>query len=150
MKIKKIISSALLATSAMTLYSYIQSNGERKDFREPKLLDALIERSGIEKRVPNSTGWIFHYAVGLGFAPVYHFLWDKSIHPSITSGVLLGAVNGAVGIGIWSTVLQAHPSPPYIDRKAFYRHLIFAHMVFGAFMALNRKSEYKRNLRNGN
>jgi len=139
MKIKKIITSALIGTSAMTLYSYIQSREKSKDFREPRLLTSLINRGSESTNVPKSSGWILHYAVGTGFTSIYHILWNQTIRPSLVSGVLLGAVNGAVGVVVWSTAMKVHPAPPRIDRKSFYRHLLSAHMVFGTFVALSSK-----------
>lgn len=136
---KKLISSALIGTSAMTAFSYLQSGEGIKDFREPKLLNDLIEGAFSGSSDPKISGWMLHYAVGLGFAAAYHLLWEKSVQPGVISGTLMGAINGAIGVGVWSTALKVHPSPPKVDRKAFYRHLIGAHMVFGAFVALGNK-----------
>jgi len=127
----KILASAFLGTSAMTLYSYLRSGSDNKNFREPQLLNCLLEN--LELQIPNPTvsGWILHYKVGLGFATAYHCLFNKVFPPSIFSAVFFGAIGGVTGIAIWDTVLRKHPNPPAIDHKAFYQHLLFAHIVFG-------------------
>lgn len=133
MKLTEIISSALLGTSAMTGYSYLMSGEGRENFREPQLLNEMIQRLELPKS--NALGWVIHYKVGFGFAAVYHLLWGTKLKQSLGSCLCMGAVNGLVGVAIWQLALRIHPNPPAKDLAKFSRHLILAHIVFGAFTA---------------
>ncbi|HSJ67515.1 MAG TPA: hypothetical protein VK921_07565 [Anditalea sp.] len=132
----KIVTSSLLGTSAMTVYSYWRSRRENKNFREPQLLNLMMENLYILPKVPTAAGWILHYKVGIGFAISYHILWKKAVQPSIISGTILGALSGIVGVAVWDTLINKHPNPPVIDRTAFYPHLLVAHVIFGTFAAI--------------
>lgn len=132
----KTFTSAIIGTSAMTLYSYFRSEVENKNFREPEILNMMIDNLDMRLQPPTLTGWILHYKVGFGFASIYHAIWRKTKGPSIISGALLGAANGLIGIAAWDTALKNHPNPPTVARKEFYQHLFFTHIVFGTFIAI--------------
>ncbi len=142
MQTKNILFSSIVGTSAMTLFSYLISESENENFREPDVLAQLI------KRLPNSyseetaqiAGWGMHYTIGLLFVVIYNELWkQKNIDPTVTSGTLLGAASGLTGIIAWKIMFEAHPNPPAKDLKHYFRHLLFAHVVFGVFSALAYK-----------
>ncbi|KEO73750.1 hypothetical protein EL17_09545 [Anditalea andensis] len=117
----------------MTLYSYLISKIERKNYREPRLLNKLIEKLPIPRDVHPSTGWILHYKVGFGFALFYHLTWNKyKPFRNMPTAITMGLINGLLGIGVWDRVFKIHPHPPDIDHRAFYRHLIIAHGIYGA------------------
>lgn len=144
----KILASAIIGTSAMTLYSYLRSGSGNKNFREPQLLKILLENLSFDVPSPSAAGWIMHYKVGFGFAAAYHTIWNKAFRPSILSGALFGAGGGLIGIAIWNTVLRKHPNPPTIDRKAFYQHLILAHLVFGLFAEVGNQTATQNGIKN--
>ena len=142
MKIGKILISSIVGTSAMTIFSYLVSASEKKNFREPEVLGKLIER--IPKSTSRDTGkiagWGLHYAIGFLFVASYSELWKrKKIKPSITSGAFLGAASGLAGITAWKGMFEAHPNPPAKNLKPFFGHLMLAHIVFGVFSALTYK-----------
>ncbi|HSN59430.1 MAG TPA: hypothetical protein VLR49_00740 [Ferruginibacter sp.] len=142
MQTGKILSSAIVGTSAMTLFSYLVSESENKNFREPEVLGQLIKRLPIScsKETAQIAGWSIHYAVGLLFLVIYDELWrQKNINPSFTSGALLGAASGVAGITGWKGTFELHPNPPAKNLTKFFGHLLLAHIVFGVFSALTYK-----------
>lgn len=126
----------------MTIFSYLVSASENKNFREPEVLGQLIKRlpkSG-SRNSAQIAGWCLHYAIGISFVALYNELWKrKKIKPSLTSGALLGAASGLAGITGWQGMFEVHPNPPAKNLKPFFGHLMLAHIVFGVFSALTYK-----------
>ncbi|HSN48714.1 MAG TPA: hypothetical protein VLR29_08135, partial [Flavobacterium sp.] len=142
MQTDKILVTAIVGTSAMTLFSYLASESKNRNFREPEILGQLINRlpTRCSKESSQIAGWCTHYAVGLAFVVIYDKLWKKKkLEPSVTSGLLLGAASGLVGIGGWKVMFEVHPNPPVIKQKRFFGHLMLAHIVFGVFSAVTYK-----------
>lgn len=142
MQTNKIIIPGIVGTSAMTLFSYLISESKNKNFREPEILGVLIKRLSKNVSMESSQikGWVIHYAIGILFVACYSELWEQTkIKPSLTSGTLLGAANGVVGVMGWKFMFKSHPNPPAKNLKAFFGHLILAHVVFGIFNALTYK-----------
>lgn len=139
MLLQKILTSAIVGTSAMTLFSYAISESVNKNFREPEILSQLMERipnTNYSKSSADITGWSTHYAIGILFVAFYNELWkDEKIKPSITSCALLGVGSGLAGIAAWKGMFEIHPNPPAINLKKYFSHLIIAHFVFGIFSA---------------
>lgn len=142
MQAYKILIPAIVGTSAMTLFSYLVSESKNKNFREPKILDELIERLPIRasKESTHIAGWGIHYTIGILFVACYSEIWEQTkVKPSLTSGTLMGAANGVVGVLGWKLMFKGHPNPPAKNLKAFFGHLIPAHVVFGVFNAITYK-----------
>jgi hypothetical protein len=142
MQAAKILTSAIVGTSAMTLFSYLISESKSKNFREPEVLGQLIKRlpESCSKESAQISGWCTHYAVGILFVVFYNELWkQKKINPSLTSGALLGAASGFAGIIAWKSTFEVHPNPPAKNLKKYFGHLIIAHIVFGIFSSINYK-----------
>ena len=135
----KIIYSSLLATSAMTLFSYLYSIITNDNTREPELLAKLLRRLTPGKSRMNSryTGWVVHYSVGLLFAELYDRIWQKQPrHLNVRNGLIFGGLTGISAILIWKFTLDIHPYPPAINFGRFALNLFLAHLVFGLFNAL--------------
>lgn len=135
MKIAHIIFSSSVATGLMTLYSYWHSHHFNKQFKEPQLLTKLLSTKGrgLDLKT-NSTrkGWAAHLVTGILFTFSYWKMWEKhKIKPGMWHGLVIGAVTGVFGGGIWKITFDMHPNPPKRDFKSFYRHLIVAHIIFG-------------------
>ena len=143
-----ILIPAMVGTSAMTLFSYLVSESKHENFREPDVLRQLIQRLPTTGSNDSAqlTGWGGHYAAGLLFVFVYHQLWKQNkIKPSIASGTLLGAVSGLAGMIVWKVVFRLHPNPQPKNLNQYFRHLLFAHVVFGIFSALTYKLTSSKN-----
>ena len=134
MQIGKTLISAIVGTSAMTLFSYLISESKNKNFREPEVLGQLIKRLPIVgiKESAQIAGWGIHYLIGTLFVTAYSEIWEQSkVKPSLTSGALLGAASGVVGVMGWKIMFDGHPNPPAKNLKPFFGHLLLAHIVFG-------------------
>jgi hypothetical protein len=139
---KKIVLAGTAGTSAMTLFSYAVSEYIDKNFKEPRVLGALLERvlfTGRKNTEP--AGWLLHYGVGLAFTSAYDFIWRRtSIKPTVKNGLIMGGVSSLAGIAVWDLTFKTHPNPPAIHLKRYYGHLILAHLIFGAFTAIAYKN----------
>lgn len=73
MQTGKILFSSIVGTSAMSLFSYLISNRENKNFREPQVLGQLIKRLPTRgsKESAQMAGWGMHYAIGFLFVACY-------------------------------------------------------------------------------
>ena len=142
MQTGKIITSAIIGTTAMTLFSYLISNTENKNYREPEILGKLIRRLPIDASKESSeiAGWCAHYLIGILFVAIYdEILKRKKIEPTLTSGALFGAISGLMGITGWKIMFETHPNPPAKNLKRYFAHLILAHIVFGVFSSVSYK-----------
>jgi hypothetical protein len=145
MQTAKTITAALVGTTFMTLFSYWISSKKRKQFREPELLDGLLQRLPVH--VPATaaqvSGWLIHYGVGFSFCAIYDAIWKHmAARPSVTNGMMLGGISGLVGILGWHAVLSFHPNPPAVEIKKYYGHLMLAHVIFGVFSVIGYRLPY--------
>jgi hypothetical protein len=134
----KTIFSAAIATTTMTLFSYIVSKKEKENFKEPKLLGDFVERTvPIHQKSSYPLGWFMHYLTGIAFAGIYRTLLNyKTIQPGMKDGAIYGFLAGGAGVLTWNTLFKTHPNPPQTDRKEFYAQLIVAHVIFGVTLSL--------------
>ncbi|HEX2935484.1 MAG TPA: hypothetical protein VHO72_09045, partial [Bacteroidales bacterium] len=125
--------SGVIGTTFMTLFSIFASEKRGRQFREPEILSMLLKDLPINKSKRIIIGWIAHYMVSVSFNMVNQKLLDKlQKSPTFLNGVLLGAVNGAVGLAIWKAIFEAHPSPPKIGLNRYLAHLFLAHLIFAS------------------
>lgn len=142
MDISKIVTSGIGGTSLMSLFSYLVSGGKHKNFKEPEILGDLIQRvaPALSKQQANIGGWALHYAAGAAFTAIYDQIYEKTpLKPSVKSGAVLGALSGLAGIAVWRATIAAHPNPPLKNYKAYYAHLLLAHIFFGIAAAESYK-----------
>ncbi len=136
--ILQIISVGIVATIAMTLFSYIFSYLANDNYKELQLLNYLIEALPSVKIAicrEHILGWTIHFSIGILFVAIYSLLQIYTeIDFSILSGSIFGFVAGLVGIGGWSMGFVLHPFPPKINKLLFFIQLLFAHLVFGFTM----------------
>lgn len=129
---KRILQMDVVATSGMTLFSYIVSFMCREKFLETELLNQFIFFNRNKKKKNNPAGFVIHYAVGTFFAVIYYKLWERtSLRPQSSSSFALGLVNGLIGIFGWHLFFKLHPNPPEIKPAKYYTQLLGAHIVFG-------------------
>lgn len=133
----KIIVAGLVGTTLMTLYSYYISKKEKEQYREPELLNALVDRSRylpqIADKQKHPFGWAAHYGIGIMFVIAYRLLWKESLkNPSLFRTAVIGAASGGIGIVSWKFFFSEHDNPPANDRQGYYRQLFYAHIIFSA------------------
>lgn len=141
-KIENTVLSAVTGTTMMTLFSYLVSMAEKEDFSEPEHLGTLMHRlvPGSSKRMTQAAGWGAHYAVGLLFVLAYRELWKSGkIKKTVTNGLILGTLSGALAVLIWKTTMKVHPAPPWIDFTKYYIQLVPAHIVFAVCATLTSR-----------
>ncbi|HEY0433122.1 MAG TPA: STAS/SEC14 domain-containing protein, partial [Chitinophagaceae bacterium] len=119
-------------TSVMTLFSYLISGRNWKNFRETELLARLLETKFNLKDGPAEVaGWITHYSVGELFAVVYAMLVKKrQSRLSRMQTILLSAASGAVSLLSWELFFRLSPNPPKIAYKKYYPQLFIGHFLF--------------------
>jgi len=142
MNVAKTLLSGIIATSAMTLYSYAVSRKKDENFREPELLaelaDDFLPASARDLATP--AGWMAHYNVGLGLALALEAYWKKKGKKrSVLNGVLAGTVAGLGGIMVWELTFRLHPREPVIPYHRFYGQLLLAHIVYAVTLAEMQK-----------
>lgn len=119
----------------MTFFSYCVSYFRQSQFREPQLLNLLIDTSTAIPFSPgkrNFIGWIIHFTVGWIYIIVFDLIWRKTaLEPTLWSGAFLGFIAGFVGISGWKIFFKLNPDPPKTEFKTFYLQLLVAHVIFG-------------------
>lgn len=126
--------SFIVATSVMTLFSYIISVSFRELYKEPVLLSYCLTSLDISlsKGVKTALAWLIHYAIGFLFVLGYHLIWKNGImEKSWISALILGAISGIIGIMGWVIIFKISKHEPNIDFKGYYLQLFFAHVIFG-------------------
>lgn len=143
MNILRIVLAGAIGTTFMTLYSYAVANKEQKQYREPELLNKLVDKAPINLpkiKKNNAMGWWVHYAIGFAFSTVYDLIWRRTfVSPTTMSSLFMGAISGVIGILGWKTFFAAHPNPPKTHFRGFYAQLLAAHIIFGFFAKLGYK-----------
>ena len=132
MDLLKIIIATLVATSLMTLFSYILSRKLNKQYREPQLLAEIIAQYNLfDSKMQHVGGWVLHYCVGLAFVVAYHFIWENTfLDPTWFCGILFGIVSGIIGIFGWRMIFGIARHIPRIDFRGYFLNLLLAHIVF--------------------
>jgi len=148
-----ILSAALTGTTLMSAFSYITSQKEYKQFREPELLNKLVSRMPLDVKADKNSivGWAVHYIVGLIFCTLYDRIWQR-LTPTerLLVALPLGAVSGVIGAVIWKSTFKVHPFPPIIRYRRYYFHIILAHIIFGTFAGLGYNVAREHALNIGN
>lgn len=129
---------SVLATSMMTLFSFLLSNKKDRQFREPEILNKLISRSSTTKvsiKRKNVAGWFIHFGIGIVFTVIFLYLYNLEILSlDLLSILIFGISAGISGIIGWQFMFYLNSNPPDIALKSFYLQLIVAHLVFSIFL----------------
>lgn len=133
MDTKSIAAAAVTGTTFMTLFSEAVSKAKGSNYNEAKILGELLNRiTPLNKQQAQIAGWVGHYAVGMAFAAVYAAYLEKTkAKPGLFNSIIYGALSGLAGAAIWHATFKAHPNPPGVDLKNYYKQLVLAHVVFG-------------------
>lgn len=133
----QLILISIVATTAMTWFSFAMSNQFQELYKETVLLSSIISQLNlkISAESKRTWGWIIHYAIGFLFVVGYHIIWIKDIlSVSPLSALILGVISGVIGIISWMILFKITNHQPAIDFKGYYIQLFFAHIIF-AFVA---------------
>jgi len=142
MKYLEIITAAVVATSAMTLFSYIVSGIFGKQYREPVLLQFVIGAIPVKlHKYPKILwSWAIHYSIGVFFVILFYIpIWSSRTNwyvLSLPSGFVAGCIFGSAGILGWRIMFRFAGGNPPTDRAGYYIHLFIAHIVFGVAIAV--------------
>jgi hypothetical protein len=125
---------SIVATTIMTLFSYGYSVLRQKKYKEPQLLNQLLQRAWIIRVSSNDPiGWAIHYVVGWLFIVLYlYILRTNDFHASLSFFVLCGIFSGFLGAAVWALVFRMHPNPPRIKLPEYLGMILVAHAAFGA------------------
>jgi hypothetical protein len=133
--ISSVIKAGVIGTAVMTTFSHLVADLEEENFSEPALLAFLYKNWNLPaaRRINKIAGWGGHAAFGIGWAALYSMLLKRDhIRARPVTTIALGAVTGLVAVGAWRTMFAASPKSPRIDKEAFYRQLVAAHVLFAA------------------
>lgn len=138
--LSKILTAGIFAILAMTALSYGLSYLFKGNFKEPQLLNYLMDKLPNTKATiarEHILGWALHFSIGFLFVAIFLILNNFYNFPlTILTGIIFGVVAGSVGIAVWSSAFALHPNPPSTNRLLYYIQLMLAHIVFGVSMIL--------------
>jgi len=124
----------VVATTIMTIFSYVVSKLRNRQFTEPVLLNRFLCGFGVLKEYQlekNIAGWIIHYLVGLIFLVAYYLIWSRTrFDPSLSTALVLGCCSGLIGIVGWSILFKIQSVPANIRLAEYYTQLFIAHVIF--------------------
>ncbi|CAL66885.1 hypothetical protein [Christiangramia forsetii] len=124
---------SVFATLMMTAFSYICGYISGNQFREPELLNQLINTSSLPLRPEKKSlvGWLLHVLLGFLFAEMLLLSLEYTkLSPNWIFALISGVVAGIIGILGWQIMFSLNPDPPEIRLKNFYLQLVVAHVVF--------------------
>lgn len=125
----RILAESFTGIVLMTLFSYAVSLVYAKRWKEPELLNILMNRE-LKKR-KKIAGWLLHYTVGVFFVCVYEVLWlVTEMRPNLYFVIGSGIASGFLGIFGWKMMLDLSSNPPRINRVQYFVHLVIAHIIF--------------------
>jgi len=133
MDILKIMIAAFSATNIMTTFSYLISVTYNKLFKEPVMLNYILNGVGISLngKLKKAEGWIAHYIIGLFFVIIYESIWRYTdIKFGWISGLAFGAVSGGIGILGWHLIYRLPDKKPVAPLRDYYLQLFLAHIIF--------------------
>lgn len=129
-----ILVSTLAGTIAMTLTMYLYSYLMHRFTKVIHILGSMLVGepnfySPSKKAL--ITGSVAHFGAGLVFSSLYFLLWNWGFFRiNFPAAILIGAVGGLFGIGIWKGYLNVHERPPHISRQHYFIALFIAHVAF--------------------
>jgi len=133
MNFYKILIAAFSATNIMTTFSFIVSISFKKLFREPVMLNFILDGAGIslKGRVKKIAGWLAHYLIGLAFVLVYESVWHYTdVEFGFLSGLVFGIISGFIGVSCWRLTYRLPDGNRQVPSKEYGIQLFFGHIVF--------------------
>ncbi len=130
---------SILATTGMTLFSYVCGFITGHQFREPELLNQLIANSSlpINPSKNNPIGWLLHFSIGYFFGIILFEAWSIINWENFYLFIgVAGIAAGIIGILGWHVMIKSHSNPPEIHIKNFYMQLLVAHIIFVSLFSI--------------
>lgn len=138
MNLLKIFIAAFSATNVMTTFSYLLSARYKKLFKEPVMMNFILEGFGLhlKGRWHKVGGWIAHYIIGLFMVFIYESLWRYSVIKfGFVSGILFGIASGIIGIACWHGIYSSSVHDN-VSRRSYYIQLFFGHILFAVVVVI--------------
>ena len=132
MNLLKIAIAAFSATNIMSTFSYLLSTSYKKLFKEPVMMNFILEGIGIHLRGKwhKLGGWIAHYIIGFALVITYEAIWRyTTVKFGFLSGVIFGIVSGLAGIMCWRAIYLTSIHDD-VSRRSYYIQLFFGHILF--------------------
>jgi hypothetical protein len=138
MNLLKIFIAAFSATNIMTTFSYVLSTKYKKLFKEPVMMNFILEGVGIHLKGKGNTlgGWIAHYIIGFALVITYEAIWRYTVVPfGFVSGIILGIASGVIGIMCWRAIYLTSIHED-VSRRSYYIQLFFGHILFAVAVVI--------------
>ena len=132
MNLLKIFIAAFSATNIMTTFSYLLSTNYKKLFKEPVMMNFILEGIRIHLKGKGHTvgGWIAHYIIGFALVISYELIWRyTAVEFGFVSGIIFGIVSGFIGIMCWRAIYLTSIHED-VSRRSYYIQLFFGHILF--------------------
>ncbi|MBF0695568.1 MAG: hypothetical protein IR153_10990 [Flavobacterium sp.] len=133
MELFRIFIAAFSATNVMTTFSYLLSNNYGRLFKEPVLLNFVLDHLGLtpKGKLKKFAGWFAHYVIGFAFVLTYDLVWRHTdIEFGWLSGSVFGVVSGFIGILGWRLIFLLPREKPDVHLNEYYIQLMVAHILF--------------------
>ncbi len=137
--ILKILCVCIGATAIMTAFSYMASFLGNKNFREPELINLILDNLkffpfNIKKK--SVLGWVLHFLIGFIFTLLgFSILALTELVPDATFGISFGAIAGVFAMIVWSIGFKITKRILSYSRSIFNFQIFIAHVLFGLSMA---------------
>lgn len=139
MNLLKIMIAAFSATNIMTTYSYLVSISFKELFREPIMLNFILDGAGInlKGRFKKFSAWLAHYLIGLAFVLIYEAVWRyTNIEFGFTSGICFGIISGLIGVSAWRLCYRLPDGKRHVPSKEYAIQLFFGHVIFAVAVVI--------------
>lgn len=139
MDVFKIVTASVTGVSVMTAFSYWLSHVALQKFKEPQLLNYLLNRWHLQLFQPRErlAGWLIHYAIGIIFVIAYDLIWRfTEARVSWLNAIVFGLFSGVVGATVWALLFRTAPPPPKVNFTSYYLQLLPAHVLFALGVVL--------------
>ena len=139
MNLLKIMIAAFSATNIMTTYSYLVSISFKELFREPIMLNFILDGAGInlKGRFRKFSAWLAHYLIGLAFVLIYEAVWRyTNIEFGFTSGICFGIISGLIGVSAWRLCYRLPDGKRHVPSKEYAIQLFFGHVIFAVAVVI--------------
>jgi len=138
MNLLKIFIAAFSATNIMTTFSYLLSATYKRLFKEPVMMNFVLEGVGIhlKGRWHKIGGWIAHYIIGFAIVISYEAIWRyTSVKFGFVSGIIMGVLTGLIGIMCWRAIYLTSIHED-VSRRSYYIQLFFGHIIFACAVVI--------------